>query len=294
MKYIKDIFLCMILILVLWFAKDTLQYTKEALTLWFEKLVPSMFVTLVCIRIIYHRRILEYIRIPFISRLFHIDQGTLSLILCTMFLGFPNGALFVDEAYHSGTLDEAGAKRVLYTCSFAAPGFVVMTCGALLFQSVRIGVYLFVAQILSGMVLLLVTRKHPIYSTSSTSPSIPLSKSITTSILESGKALYMIGGYMMLFMSISGVLLHFLPSFLALPLRIICEFSSGVVLLQKLPLSTITLQLLTCMLLSFGGLCVHMQVKSIAEHIPFSYFKYLSYRIVQSILSMLIFSLFLL
>lgn len=294
MKYVKDIFLCMILVVVLWFAKDTLQYTKEALTLWFEKLVPSMFVTLVCIRIIYHRHILEHIHIPFISRIFHIDQGALSLILCTMFLGFPNGALFVDEAYHKGNLDEEGAKRALYTCSFAAPGFVVMTCGALLFQSVRIGICLFVSQILSGMVLLLVTRKHPIYTTSSNTACISLSKSITTSILESGKALYMIGGYMMLFMSISGVLLHFLPSFLALPLRIISEFSSGVVLLQKLPLSTVTLQLLTCMLLSFGGLCVHMQVKAIAEHIPFSYFKYVGYRIVQSILSMLIFSLFLL
>lgn len=295
LKRIKNILLLCILAAVLCCGGMTLSTTKEALTLWFEKLVPSMFVTLVLIRTIYHQQILDHIHIPLLPRAFRVDSSTFSLILCIMFLGFPNGASFIDEAYQSGRIDAQQAKRLLYTCSYAAPGFVIMTCGALLFHSVQIGIQLFVAQICSGWILLLCTRGTPIYQPQTLHhDNIPFMKSVSSAILESGKALYMIGGYLMLFMSVCGVLLQFLPDMYALPVRIVAEFSSGVVLLQRLPFSTMTLEILTCMLLGFGGFCVHMQVCSMSEHVPFSYVSYFFCRILQSILSAIIFTLFLL
>lgn len=295
MKYLKNILLLFVLVLVLFYGGITLSSTKEALTLWFEKLVPSMFVSLVLIRCIYHQHILDHLPIPILPALFKVDSATLSLILCMMFLGFPNGASFIDEAYEEGRITLAQAKRLLYTCSFAAPGFVILTCGALLFQSVQTGIALFIAQILSGLILLFCTRGVPIQQKTlpqTTSP--PLMKTLSVSMLESGKALYMIGGYLMLFMSISGVLLHALPAKYALPLRILSEFSSGVMFLQKLPYSPAIRKILTSMLLSFGGLCVHMQVNSMAEHISYSYPVYFLFRIAQCLLSGIIFLMFLL
>ena len=93
----------------------------------------------------------------------------------------------------------------------------------------------------------------------------------------------------LLFLSISGVLLSFLPEAVALPLRISAEFSSGAVLLQSLPYAPILIQLLLCVLLSFGGFCVHMQIFSMVEHVPLSYGKFLLFRLLQALFSCLSF-----
>ena len=114
-------------------------------------------------------------------------------------------------------------------------------------------------------------------------------KQLSIAVKESGLSLYMIGGYLMLFLSISGVLLSFLPEAVALPLRISAEFSSGAVLLQSLPYASILIQLLLCVLLSFGGFCVHMQIFSMVEHVPLSYGKFLLFRLLQALFSCLSF-----
>lgn len=295
MKHIGNLFFIVIFVFVIVFGKVTLEASKDALTLWFEKLVPSMFVTLVLIRLFYHRQVLDHIHIPFLPRFFHMDDASFSLVLCCMFLGFPNGAQLIDEDFTKHRLSLRSAQRMLYTCSFPAPGFVILSCGTLLFHSTRIGVLLFLSQIVSGLILLWLTRAQTINRIPSQQTTYPsIMKSLSRAIWESGKGLYTIGGYLMLFMSVTTVLFQFLPDKIALPLRIVSEFSSGTMLVQQLPYTTPTLCLLTCMLLSFGGFCVHMQVCSMCEHLHISYVRYLSYRILQSILSVTVCILFLL
>lgn len=295
MKQFTNLFLLLILVLTIAYGNITLQASMDALTIWFEKLVPSMFVTLVLIRTLYHQNILEHLYIPFLPRLFHMDSSSFSLVLCCMFLGFPNGALLIDDDVVKKRMTRSSAQRLLYTCSFPAPGFVILSCGTLLFQSLRIGILLFIAQILSCLLLLWLTAKQPITRcANATASPTNLIKCLSSSIWEAGKSLYLMGGYLMVFMSVSSIFTQFLPNDIALPLRIISELSSGTLLLQTLPYSIKTLEVLTCLLLSFGGLCVHMQVYSMAHHIHFSYVTYAMYRILQSCISTVIFLLLLL
>ena len=133
------------------------------------------------------------------------------------------------------------------------------------------------------------TRKQSVQAAFSPSAAQPMMKQLSIAVKESGLSLYMIGGYLMLFLSISGVLLSFLPEAVALPLRISAEFSSGAVLLQSLPYASILIQLLLCVLLSFGGFCVHMQIFSMVEHVPLSYGKFLLFRLLQALFSCLSF-----
>lgn len=294
MKKISMLLILILFVLSLCFGDITFTATKDALTIWFEKLVPSMFVSLVCIRLLYSQRILHVISLPILPKLLHIDKGAFTLVLCSIFLGFPNGAVFIDEAYQRGELDEAGAKRLLYTCSYATPGFVIMTCGLVLSHSLKYGAFLFLTQICSGLILLWMTRSTYVKSyRSSIQLSPPLMKSLSSAIIESGKSLYMIGGYLMLFMSLTCVVCSFLPDIISMPIRIAAEFSSGIILLNTLPFSNSILLCLISFVLGFAGFCVHMQVLSMAAHVHISYRKFFLWRILQGILSSIIFALFL-
>lgn len=292
MKKIVSLFLLLLLALSLYSGQITFAAAKEALILWFEKLVPSMFVSMVLVRILYAKQILHHLHIPFLARILAIDEANMPLVLCSMLLGFPSGATFIDEAYGRGELDEAGARRLINTCSFATPGFVIMSCGLVFFHSMTIGFYLFAAQVMSGFILLLCTRQTAVIAMSAPKRQGP-SNVLADAIVQSGKALYMIGGYLMLFMSVSSVLMPFVPELLRLPLRISAEFSSGVVYISQLPMLVEAKMLLTSFLLSFAGFCVHMQVCSMVEHCSLSYGSFLKYRILQGLCSVLIFFIFL-
>ena len=209
MKKFTGFLLFGLLLLTLGFGTLTLQSAQNALSIWFEKLVPSMFLSMVLVRLLYKEHAFDHLPSLGLPALLGMDQGAWNLVLCTMFLGFPTGSVFVDEAVRDG-------------------------------------------------------------------------------VTESGISLYMIGGYLMIFMSVTAVLFSFLPEFPALIIRSLAEFSSGIVLINVTPFSTMQRLLLTSFLLGFAGFCVHMQIMSMVEQVPLRYPVFLLYRILQGMISVLL------
>lgn len=291
MKKVMSCLLVVIFSLLLFYGSLSYQMSFEALTIWFEKLVPSMFCIMVLVKMMFSLGILEVLAkplTPLCDFLFHIDKQGAAYLLATIFLGFPAGADFINTQVEQAYLSKEAGRRLIYTCSFATPGFVIMTCGAVLFQSTTIGVQLFLIQILSGLLLLFLTRHHHIHVNRSTVPSLSMMHALRNAMFQSGTTLYMIGGYLLLCMSISAILTQYLPMFLQLPIRIIAEFSSGSILLCTLPYPPKILLMFLSMLLSFGGFCVHMQVVSMAEDTQVSYPIYFLFRIAQACISFMI------
>lgn len=288
MKKIASFLILLIFALVLSFGSLSYQISLDALTIWFEKLVPSMFTVMVLVKVLFEQGILHWIAKPIgflFAPVFHIEADSFSYVLASIFLGFPAGASFINQEVEAQHLQPQEGQRLIYTCSFATPGFVIMSCGAVLFQSTWIGLQLFLIQILTGLILLFLTRKTWIHGTCIHHDAPSIMTSLKSAIQESGITLYMIGGYLMLFMSIAAILVQFVPESMQMPLRILSEFSSGTVLISTLPMTRFTSLLMTCMLLSFGGFCVHMQVMSMAKGTHLHYSSYLGYRILQALLS---------
>lgn len=284
-KYLIAVSLLVLLGMMLCFGDINFERSLYALRLWFETLVPSLFVIMVLVKVLFAFHCFDWLMRPLawlIAPLLGIGKHSMSYVAALMLLGFPAGAAFIDQEVAMGRLNEAQGKRLVYTCSFATPGFVIMTLGSVLFGNVKIGLVLFVIQLLAAFVLLLLTRKQIIPDIGDCQNVPPFVSTLKTAMLDSGKALYMMGGYLMLCISICGVLLPFFPAFLQTPLAVITEFSSGCVSLAALSLSLPLRLMLISMLLSFGGLCVHMQVISMSEHIALSYGTYLCFRILQS------------
>lgn len=288
MKKIMSCLLVAIFSLLLFYGGLSYRMSFEALTIWFEKLVPSMFCVMVLVKMMFSLGILNALSKPFaplFAFLFHIDKQSAAYVLAAIFLGFPAGADFINSQVADHRLSKEAGQRFIYTCSFATPGFVIMTCGAVLFQSTAIGVKLFLIQIFSGLLLLFFTRSHIILAFASPASSPSFMSALRTSMLQSGTTLYMIGGYLLLCMSISAILTQYLPMFLQLPVRIIAEFSSGSILLCALPYPPKILFMFLSMLLSFGGFCVHMQVISMSKDTQLSYPLYFLFRILQACIS---------
>lgn len=288
MRNVIRIGLLSIFALILSYGTITYQVSYQALKIWFETLVPSMFCIMVLVYILFHQQVLYWLSKPFayvLAPIFQVSPCAFQFVITSIFLGFPSGANFINQQVIQQQLCPSGAKRLIYTCSFATPGFVIMSCGAVLFQSSMLGLQLFLIQILSGLCLLLCTRGQYIDASI-----VPMhTQSITTCIVEairsSGKTLYMIGGYLLICTSIATVIVQFLPEAFQLPIRIITEFSSGTILLNTLTLS-LKMKLIFCsMLLSFGGLCVHMQVMAMAKDCEVQYTNYIVFRLLQACLS---------
>lgn len=293
MKKIVQFLLLLVLALLLFFGNTSISLSKQALTLWFENLVPSMFVTMVIIRLLYKQHMLQALFPTWFCQLFGLDQQAMALVISSMLLGFPNGSAFIEEAYQQDQITQASANRLFLICCFPTPAFVILSCGAQLYHAVKLGLFLYLSQLLYGFLCLFFTRRHKVASVLiQKKETSTFMKDLSSALLESGTSLFLIGGYLMLFMSITGILFSFLPEGLRFPLQICAEFSSGTFLIQQhfsYPLSL----LLTCVLFGFGGFCVHLQIFSMCPTCKTSYGKFFLARLLQSILSVSIFCLLL-
>lgn len=294
----KRLFQCILLTIffyLLWNGKINFEKSSEALTLWFETLVPSMFCVLVLVRVIFTYGGLQLLAKPFaciFTKLLNIDKDSFVYVIAMMLLGFPAGAAFINGEVKKGSLSKAEARRLLYACSFATPGFILMTLGNVVFHDIKIGIFLFLIQIGSGLILLILSRNQPICAkTNECEQHLSFADVLAKAIKDSGVTLYMMGGYLMLCMSVVPLVTQYLPQSLAMSIGVISEFSSGCIRLSQLPLAYKQLLILISMLLSFGGLCVHMQVICMSEEAAPIYRKYISYRLLQVLLSMLLCSL---
>ncbi len=288
MKKISSFFLLVIFFLSLCMGQLTFTYTKDALILWFEKLVPSLFISMVLVRILFEQQVLQIICKPFhmiIEKIFRIDENSFTLVVSSIFLGYPTGSILIDQQVQQGSLSHQSAKRLLYTCSFATPGFIIMSCGVVLFHSPSIGWKLLFIQLLCGFILLFFTRSVPVISRPTQQKIPTFMQSLSKALLESGKTLYLIGGYLMLFMTLTSLIFHFLPEPLSFFLRSLSEFSSGIISIASTSLPQACKLIFISMLLGFGGCCVHMQVMNMLEAIHIPYYKYFLYRLAQAILS---------
>lgn len=292
-RVFHSMLLCLFICL-LWYGKINFENSKKALILWFETLVPSMFCVLVLVRVIFTYGGLHTLAKPFsflLAKPLNMSKESFVYIIAMMLLGFPAGAAFINDEVTKGCLNRKEGARLLYACSFATPGFIIMTLGNVIFHNIKIGILLFFIQIISGLCLLFCSRKQPIHAVPKPmQQEIVFAKVLAKSIKDSGVTLYMMGGYLMLCMSTIPLITQFLPQFMQLPLLVISEFSSGCIRLAEMPLSSPCLLILISMLLSFGGLCVHMQVICMCEQLAPSYRKYFSYRSLQAIISAVLIS----
>lgn len=163
--WIKQIFIYafpfMAVILCL-FAKETSQVAKNAIYLCLDIVIPSLFPFFVLSKII-----VPYIsRLPcpgflkgFIERVFHLPYYTIIIILLGFMSGYPSGAKMTRDLFDQKLLNSKQASKLLPMANNCSPLFIIGTIGAGLFKSIKLGAFLLLIHLISGIMAALITGK---------------------------------------------------------------------------------------------------------------------------------------
>ncbi len=277
---------CIAVILCCLCSARVIQAVKVGIDLSLKQLIPSLFLFLILSNL-YPNCALSA---PKASKLPPGFWGMLSLTLTG---GYPVGALCIRKAYSTGTLSASEAKKLSLILFCCGPGFLIGYVGSGLCGDSRIGLYLYIAQILTvllGIVCyLLFAKKRPI------SPEFEHKTAdldLSAAVLSAVKSMANICGTVIFFLSLQAVffpLTEYLPTAWVQLLSGILEVTSGCAGLRVLTGEGAVL--LMGFFCGFGGICVHLQICGILKECAPRYILFAAVRVISAILSVGIFKL---
>lgn len=266
----------------LFYAETTIQASIEAISLWTSVIVPSFLFPLILIRILSPYHLLIPFLKPFkkgIEFIFHMDLNSFELILTSLFLGFPAASIYLEE--NITPCSKEVYERFIYLPFMASPTFILISLSKI--YDNKSTLTLFFIQILSTFFLLLIKRK-PYLNLSIKKENISFYSMFSSSIQKSFTILSIILANLVITYVCITLFTLPLPTFMQIPFRILSEFASGCFFINTLSFTYKIKMLLTTLLLSYGGLCVHLQILSSLSS-KFSYKHFLKIRIQHMLLS---------
>lgn len=246
-------------------------------------LFPTMFFSLVLCKLLIQNGLIQRTtkHLPFL-RYNTILYGILGILL-----GFAGNAIIMKEEYEKGNLTKEEIESV--TLCFCIPSLSFILALSHSLGSIRYGLLLYFSQVLFAFIALLFS---PSSSYTQSHKKATLS-SIKDAIQSSGIGIYIMMGYILLVNISVALLTSYLPPTWQTALQYLSEFASACLEIVKLPLSLPQQLLRLSLILGFGSFSAHLQIYGLLPLTP-SYLKFLLYRSLQTLFSLLIISLYIL
>lgn len=305
------IFIC---VEILTESKTILNSVSFSLQIWKNNIFPSLFPFFVLSEIMVKYGMTEFIGNllkPFMNKLFKIKSSAAFVLVMSIISGNPANAKYTRELYLNGDLNENEATKILCFSCFANPLFILGTVGLLFLNNKEVGVLILLCHYLGNIIIGLFLRNY--YPSQKENEKVSFNYAvtmahkkrisnketfgeiITNSLLHSINTLLLILGVMTMCLVITTIIDNNvnLNSIMQSVLNGSIEMTQG---LKYISLEAIPLKLkciLSVMILSFGGLSVHMQIVSIISDTKIKYFPFLFSRVLHSIISgLLVYLLF--
>lgn len=126
----------LLFILMLRYPAESLYYAFSGLTLWFQKMIPTLFPFMILSGILVRMNLTDYFSFvlsPVLKPLFRVDGQGAYCILLGFLCGFPMGARVIVDLYIRGKLSRLEAGYLLAFCNNIGPiyftGFVLPVLG---------------------------------------------------------------------------------------------------------------------------------------------------------------------
>lgn len=271
---------------------STIGYSLE---LWISNVVPSLFPFFILSDILISYRITNYIP-NFIKKLFQIlfrvSEYGISIFFLSMLSGFPSSARNVKKYYDDGFISLEEANHILTFTHFSNPLFILSTVSVLFFENEKIGIPILLSHYLGNVFIGILNRNQFDYSTKNNytkeeEKSQNFGKILSHSIVSSIDTLLLILGTLTCFLVLSSIIMesfHF-TLYQSSIIKCILEITMGLKSLSLLPISEVFQVVLTSMVISFGGLSVHMQIISPISDTDISYSNFFISRIYHAMIA---------
>ena len=229
------------------------------------------------------------------KKLFHTSGIAAYVFIMSLISGTPSQAYILKNLVESGKINDKEASHYLYFTYFSNPLFLTLilsTC----FTSNSVFKIILIHYISNIIIGILVRKNAPeireikLDSNLSLNIGNVLIKSITRAI----NTLLMILGTIVFYMLLSYLIMQFIPvsGILKVLISGILEITNGLNLLSPLFISNSLKELLAILIISFGGISIHTQIKAILEDTHISYCCFLKGRFMQTLISGLLILLF--
>ena len=234
-----------------------------------------------------------------VMKLFKINPNCSFILVMSMISGFPSNSKYTKDLYLKEIIDEYDASKILMFTHFSNPLFIMGAISITFLHNKKIGLFILIIHYLSNFIVGFLLRNLvksdnttiKKISTKEESFSIVLSRAIINSL----NTLFLIFGTIIVFLIIINLINEYIPlnPLLKGIISGILEMTGGISTISSLNISLKLKSTLIGMILSFGGLSVHMQVKSIISDTPIKYQPFLIARLLHSsITGILIYYLF--
>lgn len=252
----------------------------EGMKLCLNVIVPTLLPILILTNTIIKsssRVFLETVFSP-LARLLRLPKCACCALILGLIGGYPTGAILSNELFNLHLIDNQTAKRLL-RCSFCGGvAFIITAVGTIHLNSTKTGIIIYIINVLSSIIICVadgiihpntnkITQEYSIGSQS-------FCDALINSIECSTKSVAVMCGCIVFFSAICGLVS--IPPF-AMPL---IEITNGIFKFDgSIPLPYL------CFFLSFGGLCIHLQILNVIKSTGIGYIDFFVHRVVGGLIS---------
>lgn len=319
MKKIISSILIMYLLLFVGFeiltdSASILNSVSFSFKIWQNSIFPSLFPFFVLSELLINYGFVEFLSEvfkPIMNKIFKINPNASFIFVMSIISGFPSNAKYTRELYLNGKITEEEASKVLTFSHFSNPLFILGTVSVLFLKNKEVGLLILLSHYITNIIIGLIFRNYCVSNISHSKVSLKkavkkmnekrinneknFGQIITTALMNSINTLLLILGTVTMFLIITTIIDNKLDinSYYQSILNGIFEMTQGLKYISLLAIPLKLKSVLTVMILSFGGLSVHMQVISILSDTKIKYLPFLTARILHSAISgILVFLLF--
>lgn len=252
-------------------------------------LVPSLFPFMVLSSFMIRSNAYEYIGKIFfpVAKIFRLPKSAVSAVVLSFIGGFPVGAKCVKLLYENRKINENEAERMMYFCVCSGPAFLITAVGAMMMGNVMSGVVLYVSQIISGLILGIISGFFRKDDTERKAVSVSENKTdminaFIDSSADGARAIMELTGLVAVFSAVMNVI-----SSMGADSKIIVMFLEVTAACKNITGTGGALWLVS-LAAGYGGMCVHFQIFNLLKDIKISRLRFEVFRLANAFLSCLI------
>lgn len=256
----------MIIIILSINAKKYIAVALDGISAWTFNVLPCLLPFMILTKLIIDLDTMEIFTKPFsktIMKLYKVPSCASYIYFMSILAGYPVGAKMTADLYENGKISKNEAYKMCSFCSNSGPMFIIGTVGALLMNSAKIGLILFISHVLGALLNGLIYRGIKIKDEKVKLDNVKKDKgqaSFGDIVLNSVQSVLSVGAIICLFfilIEMMSPIINLLPSSLIPLAKGIIELTKGCIEASNL---TIFVATLTCsFLISFGGISTILQ-----------------------------------
>lgn len=264
-KYVLIFFILLFSVLLLIYAKEITASVIKSINTCINVIIPSMFAYMVISSYIISSSLYKTLFYPFylvLKKIIKLDEQSFSIFLLSLIGGYPVGIKLLCELIAENKNYSAIASKTASFCYCMSPTFAVTMIGLGVFNSIEIGMIVYVSNIISNLIIAIIYTnvtdlKFDIESKKNKSGLIQAINSSSNTLLRICSVIVVFNIGITAVNSFLGIFDFTIPLFVNASLEISNILNSDSISIDYLPVIS--------MLSSTGGVCVLFQCYSIIQ-----------------------------